>query len=293
MLSEFEEKQYEQHLNLELLQGTNLIFPPGQYLENILGFDAALFTKNKHFWRLFLSDQPWYRRFLRNYPSGLYFPKEVYKIEEEFNNYFPTFKFNIFIQHKRAERMVKDTAAEWDSWNQEYYRYKVLEHQQAILEVLERNIGGQGIVTYASPAFHTMQEFWKYHKSQSFIQNSNFCQPIKLAGHKAYTYIFAGTSGVAHSKPEKIESKHLLDEVSRLSRNEFKQNLNNSEFISATCELIEKSISSQEKYKAIYYEIIKDLDEHQREIPRLLRDFYKISAFKFVTGINSYFGVNN
>lgn len=27
MLSEFEEKQYEQHLNLELLQGTNLISP--------------------------------------------------------------------------------------------------------------------------------------------------------------------------------------------------------------------------------------------------------------------------
>lgn len=258
-----------------------------------MGFDAALFTKNKHFWRLFLSDQPWYRRIFRNYPSGLHFPKEAYKIEEEFNNYFPSFKFNIFIQHKRPERMVKDTAAEWDSWNQEYYRYKVLEHQQAILEVLERNIGSQGVVTYASPAFHTMQEFWKSHKSQSFIQSSNFCQPIKLAGHKAYTYICAGTSGVAHSKPEKIESKHLLDELARLSKDEFKQDLNNSEFISATCELIEKSMSSQEKYEALYYEIIKDLDEHQRESPRLLRDLYKISAFQFVTGINSYFGVNS
>ncbi len=293
MLSEFEEKQYEQHLNVELLQGCNLIFPPGQHLENILGFDAALFTRNKNFWRHFLGGYPWYRRFFRYYLNGMYFPQDVYELEGAFNNGLPQFKFNAFIQYKRPERMVKDTAAEWGSWNQEYYRYKVLDHQQATLEILEQSVGNQGVVTYASPAFHTMQEFWSAHKSQSFIQNSNFCQPSKLINHKAYTYIELGTIGIAHSKPESVESKHLLNELERLSRAEIKEYLKNTDFISSSCELIEKSLRSQEKYRTLYNEIVKDLDERQPEAPKFLRDLYRLSAFKFVTGTNLYFGVGD
>lgn len=293
MLSEFEEKQYEQHLNIELLQGSNLIFPPGQHLENVLGFDAALFTRNKNFWRHFLGGYPWYRRFFRSYLNGMYFPKDAYELEDAFNNDFPQFKFNAFIQHKRPERMIKDTAAEWDSWNQEYYRYKVLDHQQSTLEILEANVGDQGVVTYASPAFHTKQEFWDVHKSQSFIQNSNFCQPSKLTGHKAYTYISPGTNGIAHSEPEKVESKHLINELERLSQSEAKHDLKNSEFVSNSCELIERALKPQEKYRDLYNEIVGDLDMHQKEAPKLLRDLYRLSVFKFVTGTNLYFGVGD
>ncbi|MEH8130340.1 hypothetical protein [Aeromonas veronii] len=293
MLSEFEEKQYEQHLNIELLQGSNLIFPPGQHLENVLGFDAALFTRNKNFWRHFLSGHPWYRRLFRPYLSGMYFPLDTYELEDAFNNDFPHFKFNVFIQHKRPERMVKDTATEWGSWNQEYYRYKILDHQQATLEILEQSVGNQGVVTYASPAFHTMQEFWSVHKSQSFIQNSNFCQPSKLINHKAYTYISPGTIGIAHSKPESVESKHLLNELERLSKTEINEDLKNTDFVSSSCELIEKSLKPQDKYITLYNEIVKDLDEYQPESPKLLRDLYRLSAFKFVTGTNLYFGVGD
>jgi len=293
LLSEFEEKQYEQHLNIELLQGSNLIFPPGQHLENVLGFDAALFTRNKNFWRHFLGGYPWYRRFFRTYLNGLYFPQDAYELENAFNNDLPQFKFNAFIQHKRPERMVKETATEWDSWSQEYYRYKILDHQQNTLEILEQSVGNQGVVTYASPAFHTMQEFWSIHKSHSFIQSSNFCQPSKLIGHKAYTYIAPGTIGIAHSKPERVESKHLLNELERLSKIENKETQKNTEFISNSCELIETSLKAQEKYSALYSEIIKDLDEQQREAPKLLRDLYRLSAFKFVTGTSLYFGIGN
>jgi len=293
LLPEFEEKQYEQHLNIELLQGSDLIFPPGQHLENVLGFDAALFTRNKDFWRHFLDGYPWYRRFFRSYLNGMYFPKSAYELEDAFNNDFPQFKFNAFIQHKRPERMIKDTAAEWDSWNQDYYRYKVSEHQQLTLETLEANVGNQGVVTYASPAFHTKQEFWDVHKSQSFIQNSNFCQPSKLTGHRAYTYISPGTNGIAHSEPEKVESKHLISELERLSQSETKQDLKNSEFVSNSCELIERALEPQEKYRELYNEIVGDLDMHQQEAPKLLRDLYRLSAFKFVTGTNLYFGVGD
>lgn len=291
MLAEFEEKQYEQHLNIELLQGSNLIFPPGQHLENVLGFDAALFTRNKAFWRHFLGGYPWYRRFFRNYLNGLYFPRDAFELEEAFDNDLPQFKFNAFIQHKRPERMVKDTASEWQSWGQDYYRYKVLEHQQKTLENLESSVGDQGVVTYASPAFHTKEEFWHAHKNRSFIQRSNFCQPNQLRGHNAYTYIESGTTGIAHSEPEEVESKHLLQELQRLSQAESRKEISNSEFVAKSCDLVESSLKSQQKLMQLYNDIVRDLDQNQTEAPKLLRDLYRLSVFKFVTGTNLYFGV--
>jgi len=53
MLAEFEEKQYETQMNIELLckYDTSNLFTPGQYLENSLGFDVALYSCNRRFWR--------------------------------------------------------------------------------------------------------------------------------------------------------------------------------------------------------------------------------------------------
>lgn len=293
MLSEFEEKQYEQHLNIELLQGNNLIFPPGQCLENVLGFDAALFTRHKDFWHHFLGEQPWYLKFFKTYLNGLHFPIEAFKLEDSFNTEFPQFKFNAFIQHKRPERMTKNTAAEWASWGQEYFRYKLLTHQQTVLEFLETTVGTDGIVTYASPAFHTKNEFWDTHKSQSFIKRSNFCQPLKLVNHHAYTYIEPGTIGIAHSEPENTESRNLLSDLERLSQTESPNDITNTEFLAISCNLLESSIKNQERYKFLYNKIIEDLDAHQQETPMFLRNLYKLAAFKFVTGISLYFGFNS
>lgn len=290
MLAQFEEKQYEQHLNIELLQGSNLIFPPGQHLENVFGFDAALFTRNRAFWRHFLGGYPWYRRFFKAYLDGLFFPKEAFGLEEAFNNDLPSFKFNAFIQHKRPERMVKETASEWPSWGRDYYRFKVLEHQQKTLEVLESSIGNQGVVTYASPAFHTREEFWDVQKTQSFIQCSNFCQPQNLSGHAAYTYVAPGTTGIAHSEPKEVESNSLMEELQRLSQTEVQTVSTNSEFVAKTCALVEFSLKTDEKQMSFYSRIIRDLDNHQPDTPKLLRDLYRLSAFKFVCGTSLYFG---
>jgi len=293
LLAEFEEKQYEQHLNIELLQGGNLVFPPGQYLENTLGFDAALFTRNRKFWRHFLGGYPWYKRFFKGYLNGLYFPKDAFDLEMAFDNDFPKFKFNAFIQHKRPEYMVKETASEWNSWGRDYYRYKLLEHQQRTLESLESSVGNDGVVTYASPVFHTKAEFWDVHKRQSFVQSSNFCQPHKLAGHGSYTYVAAGTSGIAHSQPEETESKHLFEELQRLSQADSQKETSNTEFVAKTCETVEKSLKEQEKLVNLYFEIIGDFDAHQPDAPKLLRNLYRLSVFKFVSGTSSYFIIGN
>ncbi len=50
---EFEEKSYEEPLNFELMLRGSLLFAPGQVLENKLGIDAALFSKNPVFWKFF------------------------------------------------------------------------------------------------------------------------------------------------------------------------------------------------------------------------------------------------
>lgn len=42
MQSEFEEKTYEQYLTAALVSGSNAFFAPGQVLEHIVGFDAAI-----------------------------------------------------------------------------------------------------------------------------------------------------------------------------------------------------------------------------------------------------------
>jgi hypothetical protein len=138
MIAEFEEKQYELHLNLELLQGSNLLFPPGQVLENILGFDAAIYTRHPRFWT----------HFARNgaFPPGIKIPKNLWKVLENEIEHFPHFKFNAFIQHKRPEYLTLPRAAEWISWSDPYYRFKIVPHQQEALSQLESSISNKGMV---------------------------------------------------------------------------------------------------------------------------------------------------
>ena len=52
-LAEFEEKEYEQPLNNELLvQSGNALWSPGQVLERHFGFDCALLSTHPFFWSL-------------------------------------------------------------------------------------------------------------------------------------------------------------------------------------------------------------------------------------------------
>jgi hypothetical protein len=51
--AQFEEKEYEEPLNLELLvDPRNAFWPPGQVLEKHFGFDATLFSSHPILWPL-------------------------------------------------------------------------------------------------------------------------------------------------------------------------------------------------------------------------------------------------
>ena len=131
-------KTYEQYHNSELLGKSNIIFPPGQVQENILGFDSVLFSINKYFWKLWRRIPRWRKllwRFWSLIPAGVYLDdifwedlKEV--IDKEIR---VKFKFNIFIQYKRPEYLKSNRAKEFIHWRCPYYRYDIDIHQQQIL----------------------------------------------------------------------------------------------------------------------------------------------------------------
>jgi hypothetical protein len=285
MLAEFEEKQYEQHLNNALLEDKKLLFPPGQVLEGYLGFDAALFTIHPKFWKHFLCNEyfwPW-----EKIPKGTVLPKELWQEFEYLIEYLPKFKFNAFIQHKRPEYMSGSRAAEWASWNSPYYRYKLISHQQAALSKLEKTIGNKGVVVYACPAFHTMKEFWAAVEQEKIIDRSNFCQAGKLDNHKVYTFQSPGSYGIAHSEPEKIESYNLSMRLEELSQIE--PSASNMEHLVALGDSIHSVLIEVQELSKIYNEIIEFLAKEYKDI-KIVVTFSRIYAFRFLTNTDILIG---
>ena len=216
MKCEFEEKQYEQHLNNELLMRQEFLYVPGQVLEGQLGFDAAIYSLNPRFWRLF-DDLPYFRPFRRRWLSrnrpGVALSTDWWADLEESLPYFPQFRFNVFVQHKRPEYLTVNSSNEWAHWNRPYFRYQLTPHQQQALEQLESRTQNSAIVVYASPAFIKLEQLWSAIQQRRLIETSNFCQPCKLAGHHLFSYAEAGSVGKAHSDPEDIESFNFYERL--------------------------------------------------------------------------------
>jgi hypothetical protein len=210
MKCEFEEKQFEQHLNLQLLEDYRLLYPPGQVLENIVGFDVALYTKRRSFWRLF-SKSHVYDRYYE--PGSVFYRPGVRldtawweRLERDIESTFPAFKCNVFIQHKRPDYLKSRRSREWKDWRGPYFRYRLRKHQQLALEGLESKIGDEAIVVYASPAFHQVSALWRAVDLREVVDRTNFAQPAKLKGHTSYTYVAPGNAGKAHSDVREIQS---------------------------------------------------------------------------------------
>jgi hypothetical protein len=289
MLAEFEEKQYEQQLNIELLQGSNLLFPPGQVLENELGFDAALYTNNKLFWELYFLE-------IENFDERSYGPVVLpgaklpihlwSAIDQNIENY-PKFKFNLFIQHKRPEFMKGGGAAERESWGASYYRYKTVVHQQRALSILADSMDGSGLVVYACPAFYRNVEFWLAVERRDFIKSSNFCEVRKLDRHHIYTYQKAGKDGVAHSDPEKIEGLDLMDKLSVLS--DTNPGNGNRQHIAKLAKHVGLAMSESSEYSLLYRRITQSMASNYDGIPIAL-DLISIDVFQFLTKSKLFIG---
>lgn len=276
MKCQFEEKQFEKLMDVELF-GLNL-FPVGQFFENTIGIDSAGFTHNRNFWRLFR----WFP-FCFFPPYGIPLAHGLWDLENEINSdAFPSFRCNVFLQYKRPQYISSKSASEYSSWGQNYYRYDINYKQQLILESLEKKVSQDALVLYACPAFWKFSDLWLYRGR--LVDRTNFVKAIRLLGHKRYSFIDAGATGMAHSDPEKVEAINLKEEISKFIKQgeHFKRN---SDFIFALDDQIAGSLSL---LKEIY---CLDVDRYWKESKwlfenKLAMSLMRISFFTFVTQLS-------
>lgn len=290
MRAQFEEKQFEQALNYELVTENRFLFPIGQSLENILGFDAGLFTNNLNFWQLFPENR--FFRFLQRYfflyPEGVELRQEMWELlDEEFDNieYFPQIKFNLFIQHKRPDYLSQPQASEWPSWGHAYYRYDITHHQQIALERLEHQILNLGIVVYACPAFHTYRELWANKSANTLINNTNFIQVSKLAYHKRFTFDQPGNYGIGFSEPEKIEGFNFRKRIEELSNNQ--EIVKNRRILNNLSNSIDKIMNEIDVF-AEPYNVLLNISSKIEQRNSLRIAFRKISVFLYLTNTTMF-----
>lgn len=286
MHAEFEEKTYEQHLTSELVHNRRLFFPPGQVLENIVGFDVAIRTSNHTFWKLFPRMYPWWRRMFFMHPPGIHLRHEWWQKLEQEIEHFPNFKFNCFIQAKRPEQMTGSKAAEYSSWNKPYFRYDTTPNQQKALESLAQHTSGRAIVVYACPAFHTGKELWAAINSGQLVSQSNFCEVAKINGHSRYSFDSSGNIGIAHSEPTPIESKNFDLALKELNNQE--SQLSNSAFLAETAEIIVSASEQLGELREPYLLMSETLFTDANS--KLAQSLAKIYAFQFVCNVQLLIG---
>ena len=286
MHAEFEEKTFEQLLTSELVNGRSLFFPPGQVLEEIVGFDVALRTSNRSLWRLFPHMYPWWCNMLSLSPPGIS-PRHAWWQELERGvEQFPKFKFNCFIQAKRPNYMVRSDAAEYSSWNKPYFRFDTYAHQQKALESLALRTTGKAVVVYACPAFCTYRALWAAVSASHVVTQTNFCEAERLKGHARYSYVAAGNKGFAHSDPTPVESMPFEQALAQIANQVPAQS--NLVFLASTATVIHAAAENLgplfETYLSIVNGIFPDVDS------KLAQDLARIYAFQFVCSVKLLIG---
>ena len=204
-VAEFEEKEFEGAFNREL--PVTDFWSPGQVGEAKYGFDATFFFAGPFLFRGFGFER---------YPRGIKLNERRWlRFFNEADAVLPPFRLNLFIQYKRPARVRGHRAAEWSYWQRAYYRYDLAQHQLNRLILLEREIGLKGLVVYASPAFHTKSQLWANMRRRKLVDKTNYVRPTTIEGHHRYSYISAGTVGLACSEETPTSDPEFRDMLSQ------------------------------------------------------------------------------
>ena len=207
--AEFEEKEYEQPLNVELLFDTkNLLWTPGQVFEEHFGIDAALSSGDPRLWILFGYPDIPKGVILNNFRWG-YIWRNTHNKRE-----LPTFQTNLLLQTKRPDHRKGNNASfTKHGIRGQYWQFEVTKHQQEALEKLYDKLNNRALVCYASAAFHSHKDLFQYIESQSLVDNSTFVKVNRMVKHKKWVYNQAGSVGIACSEIEIIQDddfRHLI-----------------------------------------------------------------------------------
>ncbi|HVV53329.1 MAG TPA: hypothetical protein VHO06_26975 [Polyangia bacterium] len=204
-LAEFEEKELEGPLNAQLTGGSGRIWTPGQVLESIVGFDAALMVTDVSFWASVgfgptPSGLPVSPLWWPDWPSVLLRP--VLRFRDP-----PPFRLNLFLQYKRPQHLKR--GKEWRHWRSAYFRFDLTPHQQLALESCANSLGADGHVAYGSPAFFRRADLFAHTEGRTLAANTHFAPVLRLAKHSRYTYVSAHSAGKGHSDPVSIHPLSL------------------------------------------------------------------------------------
>ena len=122
----------------------------------------------------------------------------------------PSFRLNLFLQHKRPEYLSAPNAKEWYLWKKPYFRFDIEPHQQVVLEAAIAAVGSAALVAYSCPALEAASKLYDAIEHRTLVEATNFVEASGLKDHKRYTFSAGGTSGWACSDPERIRPLPLL-----------------------------------------------------------------------------------
>lgn len=210
--AEFEEKEYEGPLYNQLERGNRLLWPPGQVLEEYLGFDRAFMLEDPYLWQLHGIRRP-YRGL-----SPYFFRWPFLPPERRHRNRLPRFRVNCFIQAKRSEfgkRLSKRLASLGE--RRPFFRFGIESDQQTTLEAAASRLRGKALFVYAAPVFYRSQELFAHMAAGTVVQQSTFPEVTALAGHGAWYYNEPGAHGVRNPDFESVRLPVLDEQLARLA----------------------------------------------------------------------------
>jgi hypothetical protein len=196
--AEFEEKQYECAFNNELYLG-GPVFPSGQVLESITGYDSSADPNPHHvLWRILSTPRPKAIRLVPAHwaPASSSTGLPATKL--------PQHPVSFIVQFKRPEYLQGSGAAQYHFWNQPYFRFSRSKAQHSALRGLEKRLIGSAVIRYASPAFHRYAELERAQMRMKVVESTGFVSPARLGRHVTWTYISPGTVGRGNPDGEQL-----------------------------------------------------------------------------------------
>lgn len=288
--AEFEEKEYEAPLYRQL-SADSRVWSPGQVLEQHVGFDQALYSRMNIVWAvngltnhrpgLALSRYPWFRR--------AFLPKIASRTA-------PNFRLNLFIQAKRPEWGKRLPAAIRNLGLSAgcFFKFSIDENQQAVLGRLAARTASKALIVYASAAFHTLNDLYRYTRMGAVPQYSTFPPARVLAGHKSWYYQKPGAEGVAASSPVLITEKPLLaqiqmaiDETREARETEWWQDL--SALANDISTVLRDEDLEESRERTLYFEAVRTLrGEGVQALPPWGVSFAEVAIFASSFGLDWY-----
>ncbi len=288
MTPEFEEKEYEQPLNQQLLFGSPHLWTPGQVFEQHFGVDSALEALNLPLWQLMGHSRPLAGVFLNHFNWGFVWRKaRAVRV-------LPSFKVNLLLQVKRSDYFntkaakPRNVGLEFPFW-----RFNITPHQQIILNKIENKLNKRAVVSYAAPAFHDLEDLYFHTENVSLVDNSTFVRPSLLNGHSKWAYDRPGGVGFGCSEPEGFEQPSLLERINQAVReqadnvgtgdeNEARANLR---ALSTTLRELDVDRDSLHGRRfSIYERMLEVLDIGEDTTP--VQDFASVLSFTYVFNLS-------